>query len=73
MELERRPGNTYLISLWVDPSNNARPVWRGALVTAADQRLYFSTLAELNRWVCELTGWQDPPPASLDARGSQTK
>ena len=36
-------------------------VWRGVLVTPAGQRLPFSTLAQLDRWLCELVGWQDPP------------
>jgi hypothetical protein len=64
MEPERRQANAYLISLWVDRSDSVRPVSRGALVTAAEQRLYFSTLAELNRWLCEMAGWQDPPPGT---------
>jgi len=56
-----RPAS-YLISIWVDHHAGDLPVWRGALVTPADQHLYFSTLAELARRLCELTGWQDPPP-----------
>ena len=56
----RRP-SSYLVSLWVDHSTNGTVVWRGVLVTAAGQRLRFSTLAQLERWLCELTGWQDPP------------
>ena len=51
MDIERRQSKAYLVSLWVGRSDSARPVWRGALVTAAEQRLYFSTLAELNRWL----------------------
>ncbi len=73
MELERRQANAYLISLWVDRSDPVRPVWRGALVTAAEQRLYFSTLAELNHWLCELAGWQDPPPATLEPTEGKTE
>jgi len=62
----QRRANAYLISLWVDRLDSARPVWRGALVTAGEQRLHFSTLAELNCWLCELAGWQDPPaPANV--------
>jgi selenocysteine lyase/cysteine desulfurase len=52
----RRPAS-YLISLWIDHPQSGLPLWRGALVTAADQRLHFSTLAELNRLLCELAGW----------------
>ncbi len=65
-------GNAYLISVWVDRSDSVRPVWRGALVTAAEQRLYFSTLAELNGWLCELAGWQDPPSTPLEPKDNQT-
>ena len=48
----------------MDRSIDGPAVWRGTLVTAADQRLYFSTLAELNSLLCELAGWQDPPLAA---------
>ena len=58
--VSRRP-SSYLFSLWIDHYAGGMPVWRGVLVTAAGQRLYFSTLAQLNRWLCELAGWQDPP------------
>ena len=57
----RRP-SSYLVSFWVDRSANGAAVWHGVLVTTAGQRLPFSTLAQLNRWLCELAGWQDPPP-----------
>ena len=56
----RRP-SSYLVSFWVDHTTNGTVVWRGVLVTSAGQRLHFSTLAQLNRWLCELAGWQDPP------------
>jgi hypothetical protein len=62
MESPPRRTTSYLISLWVDHHVAGVPVWRGALVTVAEQRLHFSTLAQLNRWLCELAGWQDPPP-----------
>jgi hypothetical protein len=53
------PGS-YVISIRVDRTANGLAVWRGVLVTAAGQRLPFSTLAQLNSWLCELTGWQEP-------------
>ena len=56
----RRP-SSYLVSFWVDHSADDTAVWRGVLVTAAGQRLHFSTLAQLDSWLCELAGWQDPP------------
>jgi len=52
---------SYVISIRVDRTANGLAVWRGVLVTAAGQRLPFSTLAQLNSWLCELIGWQDPP------------
>jgi len=55
-----RPPSSYLVSFWVDYSADGVAVWHGVLVTAASQRLHFSTLAQLNRWLCELAGWQDP-------------
>ena len=55
----QRPA-TYLISIWPEHTADGLAVWRGALVTAAGQRLQFSTLAQLNRWLNELAGWQEP-------------
>jgi len=55
--------SSYLISLWVDHEADGFHVWRGALVTAAGQRLYFSSLTELIGMLCELAGWQEPSPA----------
>ena len=60
--------HSYLVSIWVDHHAHKLPVWRGTIVTEADQRLHFSTLAELNRWLSELSGWQDPPPREFDAK-----
>jgi hypothetical protein len=67
MDIASRRPSSYLISLWIDHSAAGMPVWRGVLVTAAGQRLYFSTLAQLHRWLCELAGWQDP---TLDGSGA---
>ena len=55
----RRP-SSYLVSIWLDHTADGALVWHGVLVTAAGQRLHFSTLAQLNRWLNELAGWQDP-------------
>ena len=68
MEPISRIPSSYVISLWIDHYADGVPVWRGILGTVAGQRLYFSTLAQLNRWLCELAGWQDPP---RDGRPSQ--
>jgi hypothetical protein len=61
MDTASQPPSSYVISIRVDRGANGAPVWRGVLVTAAGQRLHFSTLAQLNSWLCELAGWQDPP------------
>jgi hypothetical protein len=61
---------SYLVSIWPERTADSAAVWRGVLVTPAGQRLYFSTLAQLNRWLNELAGWQEPlsngevPPSS---------
>jgi hypothetical protein len=56
----RRRPTSYLVSIWPERAADGNAVWRGVLVTAAGQRLPFSTLAQLNRWLNELAGWQDP-------------
>ena len=69
METAPRRPTAYLITIWVDHYAGNLPVWRGSLVTTADQHLYFSTLAELGRQLCELAGWQDPPTPGRVAEG----
>ncbi len=55
----RRP-TSYLVSIWPEHAADGTAVWRGVLVTPAGQRLPFSTLAQLSRWLSELAGWQEP-------------
>jgi len=55
----RRP-TSYLVSIWPECAADGVAVWRGVLVTPAGQRLHFSTLAQLNRWLNELTRWEEP-------------
>jgi hypothetical protein len=71
MDTASRHRISYLLSVWVEHTNDDLPMWRGVLVTAAGQRLHFSTLAQLDRWLCELTGWQDPPSESMAKREEQ--
>ena len=52
---------SYLISIWLEKPEQARPRWRGALQTLAGQQFPFNTLNELNRLLYELGGWTDPP------------
>jgi hypothetical protein len=61
MDTPRSP-HSYVLSLWQERRLGEPPRWRGEIVTQANQRLRFATLAELNRWLAELAGWQDPPP-----------
>jgi hypothetical protein len=56
----RRP-TSYRVSIWPERTADGTAIWHGVLVTPAGQHLPFSTLAQFNRWVCELAGWQDPP------------
>jgi hypothetical protein len=55
----RRP-TSYLVSIWSERAADGTAIWRGVLVTPAGQRLPFATLAQLDRWLCELVGWQEP-------------
>ena len=52
---------SYLLSLRAERNAETPPRWHGTLETAAGQRFEFSTLAELDRLLCELGGWMDPP------------
>ncbi|MFN8595359.1 MAG: hypothetical protein U0559_04140 [Anaerolineae bacterium] len=55
----RRP-TSYLVSVWSERAADGVTVWRGVLITAAGQRLHFSTLTQLSHWLGELAGWQEP-------------
>lgn len=61
MESVTRVKCSFLVSIWVENASDGLPIWRGVLVTLAGQRLPFTSLAQLERWLCELGGWQDPP------------
>jgi hypothetical protein len=61
MKISPRHQSVYLVSIWVEDTQAHRPLWRGALVTPAHQRLYFGSMRELQHLLLELTGWQDPP------------
>ena len=57
--MPRRPV-CYVLLLQTELAADGRRRWRGTLVTAANQRLHFATLAELGCLLSELAGWQDP-------------
>jgi hypothetical protein len=60
MNLATRRPTSYLVSIWPERAADGTAIWRGVLVTPAGQRLPFTTLEQLNRWLNELAGWQDP-------------
>jgi hypothetical protein len=60
MKTATRRSLSYLVSIWPERTADGQAVWRGVLITPAGQRLPFSTLAQLNRWLSELAGWEDP-------------
>jgi hypothetical protein len=56
---------TYTISIQSEHSRAGSPIFRGTLETGAGQKFEFNTLAELNRLLCEICGWADPPPNEI--------
>ena len=50
-----------VVSIWVEMIPGNQPAWRGSIRTIDGQHIRFSTLTSLNRLVCELSGWSDPP------------
>ncbi len=69
LEMPRPTRRTsYLLSIWTEFPAGAGPLSRGYLETATGQRLYFTTLAQFNALLCELSGTADPPvPAAPSA------
>src|SRR6185503_11584660 len=55
---------SYVVSIWREPQPDGVSAWRGSLETAAGQCFDFGALTELNRFLCELGGWMDPPISS---------
>jgi len=63
---------SYVVSIWHEPQPDGLSIWCGYLETAAGQRFDFGTLTELNRLLCELGGWMDPPiPETPPQAGSE--
>ncbi len=42
------------------------PVFSGTLETVAGQKFEFSTLAELDGWLCDIGGWIDAPASARE-------
>jgi hypothetical protein len=55
---------SYVVSIWRGQPKDSARLWHGYLETVAGQRFEFATLAELNHLLCELGGWNDPPPTA---------
>lgn len=54
-----------VISMWAEMIPGKPPAWRGSLRTLAGQRMNFTSLIGLNRLLCELSGWHDPPTDTM--------
>ncbi len=48
---------SFILSIWAEPRPHAAAVWRGCIETAAGQRRYFATLADLKGILTELGAW----------------
>jgi hypothetical protein len=55
---------SYVLSIWREADQESVLCWKGNLETTARQHLNCTSLAELNRLLCELGGWIDPPADS---------
>ncbi len=62
---------SYVLSIWSERQPDLAPVWHGMLQLAGGQRWHFATLAELERLLCEVGGWMDPPENWINERNSQ--
>ncbi len=56
---------TWTMTIWVEDPGHHPQTWAGLVRTAAGQQWEFRSLGELERLLCELGGWTDPP--DLDA------
>jgi environmental stress-induced protein Ves len=55
-----------VISIWTEMMAGKQLAWRGSIRTIDGQRMSFGTLTGLNRLLCELSGWNDPPTNSIE-------
>ncbi len=59
---------SYVLSIWSEHQSDQPPIWHGWIEMTGGQRFNFTTLAELDRLLCELGGWMDPPESCVDKR-----
>ncbi len=59
---------SYSLSIWSERPPDHSPVWRGLLELEGGQHFDFATLAELERLLCEIGGWMDPPETWMNER-----
>jgi hypothetical protein len=62
------PHQSFLLSLWAEVEDGNLWVWRGVFQGADGKKLYFHTLADLNRLLRERGGWRDPSDAPPSVR-----
>ena len=59
------PRTIVVISLWTEKHTSGKPAWRGMIRTLDGRRINFSSFTDLNRILCELSGWQDALAGSV--------
>ncbi len=59
---------SYVLSIWSEHQVDQPPVWHGWIEMPGGQRFAFTTLAGLERLLCELGGWVDPPESYMYER-----
>jgi environmental stress-induced protein Ves len=56
----------FVISLWSEMKAGEQLAWRGSIRTIDGKRICFSTLDDLTRLLCELSGWLDSPTKLIE-------
>ncbi len=59
---------SYFLTIWSERRSDLPPVWHGMIQVGGGQSFGFSTLTELERLLCELGGWMDPPEKWVNER-----
>lgn len=60
---QRQPARrkSFVVVIWLVSQTETATRWYGSLETLDGQRFYFHTLADLNRVIRDVGGWQEPP------------
>ncbi len=59
---------SYVLTIWSERPPDLPPSWHGVIQMSGGQPFGFSTMVELERLLCELGGWMDPPESWKDER-----